>query len=143
PARRRMSRSCGDSISPADGTIPAYAPRSPSWMDAPEHARWTKVTEVRGSRFSMERAACASNEYAERSHCGACHTGGSRAGKGGDGTSGDPSPEPLESPSPTISQSWTTNVRLPVRVVEPSRSVTVTVYVPSRGYTAWKAHGTP
>src|SRR5574341_2021610 len=100
PASRCILNTCGPSAGPALGLMPAYGPSMPVSIDAPEHARCAKVTEVLGSAFSIARAVWAWYEYAERSHCNDCHLGASTAGRAGDGTSGAPSPEPFESPNP-------------------------------------------
>ena len=94
----------GRSASP--GAMPQYGPVTPFAIAAPEHARWTNVTDVLSSRCSSASAASASNDRAERSQRGSCQRGPPSAAP----TSGFPSPLATESPSPTTRKSRASTV---------------------------------
>src|SRR2546425_11592354 len=108
-------------------------------MLAPEHARWTKVTELFGSARSSARAAFAVPDFAERWHLRSSHTGpllGKPKISNSCALSGLPSPEAFESPIDTISRSLTVIVFV-IEFVSPSCALTVnvTAYWPSAGKT--------
>ena len=68
-------------------------------MEAPEQARWRKVTAEWGSRRSMRRAAWAGPARLVRWHCWFCHLGDQNVPDSR--VSGLPSPDATESPTET------------------------------------------
>ncbi len=99
PISAFIASTWGGSRTPPDGTIPAYGASIPVAIDAPEQASGTNVTELFALADSSRAAVCASNPFAERWQRRSCQRTTATP------WSGLPSPEAVESPSPTTRRS--------------------------------------
>jgi hypothetical protein len=126
PTNAFIASTWGGSRTPTDGTIPAYGASIPVVIDAPEQASGTNVTELFAFADSSRAAACASNPLAERWQRRSCQRTSVTP------WSGLPSPDAVESPSPTTSRSRIVTATWPVPVCPARVAVTLTRYGRSR-----------